>query len=138
MTKKLSFGALAVLMLLGLYFYLSSVWRDPRAATEYISDLRIPASAELVEERGDDSEHFFTWRVDSLFLDSLIQPDGRRIPHSREPGWQPFALDFFGVLQATDLPDDAEALYYATSFWSVALIRSKAESTLTVAGIYTN
>jgi hypothetical protein len=33
---------------------------------------------------------------------------------------------------------DAEALYYRTFFWDVALVKSNSEGSLIVSGIYTN
>lgn len=106
----------------------------PRSTTHSIAGFNIPAGAKLVTRGGDSNEPYFKWQVDPAFTETLGAPRGA----GNSTDWQPFGLDFSGGLEGKDVAADAEALYYRTSFWSVALIRSKSERSLIVAGIYTN
>ena len=81
---------------------------------------------------------YFKWKLDPSIAATLHAPEGSKQLFDYETTWHPFDLGFFGKLEDKDVADDAEALYYRTSFWDVALIRSKSDGSLIVAGIYTN
>lgn len=139
--KILLLGVIAIIGIVS-YCSLTSVWRNPAEATHYISKLTLPNSAQLLEEKGDSYDHYYVWSVPSDFLQNLEPPSDVYPPFdpygNMPSSWSKLELGYFGQLDAAEIPSDAEAFFYRTSFWSVALIRSMSTSTLIVAGIYTN
>ena len=111
---------------------------DPRSTTNEIAGFDIPESAQFIERGGDAHNTYFKWRVDPIVAARLAAPNGATQLFDHQTVWHPFNLGGFGELEDKDVAADAEALYYRTSFWDVALIRSNSEQSLIVAGIYTN
>ncbi len=110
----------------------------PRSATNEIAGFNIPESAKFIGRGGDTNNAYFKWAVDPAVAVTLGAPPGAKQLFDYDTAWHPFNLGFFGKLKDKDVAADAEALYYRTSVWDVALIRSKSERSLIVAGIYTN
>jgi hypothetical protein len=110
----------------------------PRSTTNEIAGFNIPESARFVGRGGDSNNAYFKWTVAPEVSATLAAPRGATQLFDHPTVWHPFNLGFFGKLEDKDVAADAEALYYRTSFWDVALIRSKSERSLIVAGIYTN
>lgn len=110
----------------------------PRSTTNEIAGFTIPESAEFVTRGGDTNNVYFKWQIDPAIAATLGAPPGARQLFDYKTDWHPFDLGFFGKLEDKDVAADAEALYYRTSVWDVALIRSQSERSLIVAGIYTN
>ena len=110
----------------------------PRSTTNEIAGFQIPEGAQFVGRGGDSNNAYFKWTVDPAVAATLAAPSGARQLFDHQTAWHPFNLGFFGKLEDKDVAADAEALYYRTSVWDVALIRSRSERSLIVAGIYTN
>jgi len=131
-------GTWSFVILGGALLFLILWPSNPRSTTNAIAGINIPESAQLIERRGSFGEIYLKWRIEPAFAATLVAPNGATQLPDDQTDWHPFNLDFFGALKRKDVASDAEALYYRTSFWSVALIRSKTEQSLIVAGLYIN
>jgi hypothetical protein len=110
----------------------------PRSTTNEIAGFHLPESAQFVGRGGDSNNAYFKYTVDPAVAATLAAPSGATQSYAYQTNWHPFNLGFFGKLEIKDVAADAEALYYRTSVWDVALIRSRSERSLIVTGIYTN
>jgi len=130
-------------LIIGAAILILIVWSSarfslsPRSTTNEIAGFNIPESAQYIGRGGDSNNTYFKWRVDPAVAATLAAPSGSTQLFDYKRDWHPFNLGFFGKLEDKDVAADAEALYYRTSIWDVALIRSRSERSLIVAGIYT-
>jgi len=112
--------------------------RDPRSTANKIAGFNIPDNAQFIESRGDSNNVYFKWKLDPAIAATLTAPGGSTQLSDYKMSWHPFDLGGFGELEDKDVAFDAEALYYRTFFWDVALVKSNSEGSLIVSGIYTN
>lgn len=103
-----------------------------------ISGIALPESAKFIEHRGGSNNLYYRWKLDFAEIERIAVPDGATQLFDLPMSWTRYDGSFFGSLSAEAVAADAEALYYRTSFWDVALIRSRSEESLIVAAIYTN
>lgn len=133
-----AFLTVVALVLLLWVWSVARFWIAPRSTANAIAGFDLPPSATFIERGGDTNNTYFSWEIDQSSLNSIAAPSDSEPLFDYPTTWQPFDLGFFGKLQGSDVPADAEALYYRTPFWDVALVRSRSKGILIVAGIYTN
>ena len=135
---KRSLLVVAGAMLLFILWTQAMFWVAPRTTSNVIAGFKIPSDAQFLERGGDSNNVYFKWKLAPERFSELSPPKDSSQLFDYRKDWHPFNLGFFGELEESDVAADGQALYYRTAVWDVALITSRSEGTLIVAGIYTN